>query len=101
MSERIDIPSYPAQPLHFGAEGCDHCREFEPVIRSVSERHPRVPAFVIDCGSQGKAADAFGIAATPTTVLVSHGRQVTRLEGVQGAAVVEMLFQKAEALGKM
>ena len=95
---KINIPEYPALVLLFGIPGCDHCRDFEPVLRAAHQKHAKIPAFVINCADQGEVADKLGVRATPTTFLLSHGQVVSRLEGVQPPEVAEMLFQKAEAL---
>lgn len=61
---------------YFFSPRCGPCRAVTPVIDRLATRHPNV--FKVDVSADIEQARAFGVAATPTLMLVEDGR-ITRV----------------------
>ncbi len=65
--------------LEFTSSNCPHCRTVEPVVRGLAAEG--FPIRQIDATAQGKLVQQFQVRGYPTFVLVSGGREVSRIEG--------------------
>lgn len=65
-------------------------------IRSQAIRHPSVSIKVVELGKDPTKASKHNILSTPTVVLLKDGREVDRISGADGTALLSMLFRKAQ-----
>jgi len=65
--------------LEFTSANCPHCRSVEPVVRSLAKQG--FPIRQIDGRAQPDLVRQYKIKGFPTFVLVSGGREVSRIEG--------------------
>lgn len=98
MSIAVDPKTYPVLILMFGMDGCGACESWLPKFQTAALRHPRVPAFAVECNAQPAAADAYGVKETPTTLLLQSGHIVLRFKGAGTVADAEKLFAHGEEL---
>ena len=94
----VHIDQQPVLVLMFGMQGCPACDSFLPRFRDVAARHPAVVAYAVDSSKVEAAADRFRVRATPTTVLLSFGRQADRVEGEASERRLERMFESAERM---
>ena len=94
----VHIDQTPVLVLMFGMDGCPACEDSLPRFREIAARHPEVTAYAVDSMKVESAADRFKVRATPTTVLLSFGRQVERIEGSASGRRLEALFDHAERM---
>jgi len=56
--------------------GCPACEEFVPRLRGVAERFKAcVPTAILDANEYSDDADSLWVRATPTTMILRHGRR--------------------------
>lgn len=94
----VQIDQQPVLVILFGLRGCPACEDALPKFRAVAARHPGVTAYAVDSEKVQQAADRYRVRATPTTVLLSFGRQADRIEGDPGERRLEALFNAAESM---
>jgi thioredoxin-like negative regulator of GroEL len=98
MSAAVHIDISPVLVILFGMPGCEHCDAFVPRFRAAAARHPEVTAYAVDSSVQEDAANRYKVRVLPTTVVLSFGRQVERIEGAKSEREAERLFAAAERL---
>ncbi|QDT08333.1 trypsin-like peptidase domain-containing protein [Stieleria marina] len=70
--------------LDFSSAHCGPCRAMHPVLTQLEQQG--VPVRHVDVNKEPNLASRYGIRQTPTFVVVSSGKEVTRLVGMQSAA---------------
>jgi thioredoxin 1 len=75
---------------YFFSPRCAPCRGVTPVIDRLAARHPNV--FKVDASADLEQARAFGVAATPTLMLVEDGRIVRVIVGSTSEKNLESLL---------
>ncbi|TWU20521.1 Thioredoxin [Novipirellula galeiformis] len=70
--------------IDFSSSNCPPCRAMQPVIDQLEQTG--VPVRHVDVDSERDLARRYGIRQTPTFVIVSGGKEVTRLVGTQSLA---------------
>ena len=85
----------------FVMPGCGACELYKPTFIAAAERYKaRVPAYVMDVTTPAGAqvADAYGVVATPTTMVLRRGNGAIRADGAQSPQSIDQLFQVAVAV---
>ena len=77
---------------YFHHPRCGPCRQMGPAIDKVAAPHPG-QVVKINAAEDMASARAFGIAATPTTLLVKDGRIADVILGARSARKIEALLQ--------
>jgi thioredoxin 1 len=75
------------------SQHCGPCRKMSPQIDRLRQRHPNV--FKLDILQHPRAAQALGVHATPTTLLVEDGKVLKALLGAGGLRAVEVFLAEA------
>ncbi len=70
--------------IEFSSAQCPPCRAMEPIVAQLEKRG--VPVRHVDVNREHQLAIRYGIRQTPTFVVVSGGREVTRMVGMQSLA---------------
>ena len=70
--------------IDFSSDHCPPCLAMKPVLAELERSG--VPIRHVNVGTESDLARRYGIRQTPTFVVVSGGREVTRLVGMQSAA---------------
>lgn len=71
---------------YFYSPTCAECRTQTPIIDILQREYPNV--YKVDVGEHFEAARAFGVMATPTTVLVDQSKIVDVFVGTRSEAVL-------------
>ncbi len=69
--------------IEFSSQHCGPCRAMQPVLADLESRG--VPIRHVDVGTEPQLATRYGIQQTPTFVIVSGGKELTRLVGTRTA----------------
>ncbi|KAB2613929.1 NADH dehydrogenase complex I assembly factor 7-like [Pyrus ussuriensis x Pyrus communis] len=69
--------------VDFSASWCGPCRFIEPAIRAMAAKFTDVQFAKIDVNELSEVAQAFGVEAMPTFVLLKKGKEVDRVIGAQ------------------
>ncbi|MFA5626060.1 MAG: thioredoxin family protein [Thiohalomonadaceae bacterium] len=77
--------------FYFYSEHCGPCRSLAPLIDRMGERFGNVVK--VNVKYQADAARKFGIRATPTIVLVEHGKIIKVLLGAVSEKQLEVLLR--------
>jgi thiol-disulfide isomerase/thioredoxin len=72
--------------LEFSSAYCSHCRALQPTIAELERAG--VPIRRVDVQAEPQLASRFGVRQTPTLVVLSAGKEVTRLVGTHTAAEI-------------
>jgi thioredoxin-like negative regulator of GroEL len=80
--------------LEFTTANCPACRKADPVVRSLAQEG--FPIRQIDA-AQSKLVQQFHVRGYPTFVLVSGGREVSRIEGAASREKLIGLLKPAES----
>ncbi len=72
--------------LDFSSAYCSPCRALQPIIAQLE--HSGVPVRHVDVQAEPQFASRFGVRQTPTLVVLSAGKEVTRLVGMHTAAEI-------------
>ena len=72
--------------LEFSSAYCSHCRALQPTIAQLERSGVAVRR--VDVQAEPQLASRFGVRQTPTLVVVSGGKEVTRLVGTHTAAEI-------------
>ncbi|MCG8649587.1 MAG: trypsin-like peptidase domain-containing protein [Pirellulales bacterium] len=70
--------------INFSSDHCAHCRAMEPTLSQLERSG--VPVRHVNVAAEPDLVRRFGIRQTPTFVVVSSGKEVTRLVGTQTLA---------------
>ncbi|MGB7345903.1 MAG: thioredoxin family protein, partial [Pirellulaceae bacterium] len=76
-----DVSASDAVLLDFSSAHCGPCRSMAPVLTQLERQG--VPVRHVDVNEEPNLARRYGIRQTPTFVVVSSGKEVTRLVGMQ------------------
>lgn len=69
--------------VDFYQASCPPCRVLEPRIqRVVAQYGNSVPTYRVDIDSDLTVAERFGVRSLPTVLVLQHGREVERLDGL-------------------
>jgi thioredoxin 1 len=79
--EEVVLKSEKLVMVDFFTDGCGPCKMLAPMLEALASEHEDVDIVKIDA-SEGTVADAFGVSAVPTMVLIKDGQEVDRLEGL-------------------
>lgn len=71
---------------YFYSPTCSECKTQTPIIDILQREYPNV--YKVDVGEHFEAARAFGVMATPTTVLVDQSKIVDVFVGTRSEAVL-------------
>lgn len=82
--------------LEFATANCPACRKVDPLVRILAAEG--YPIRQIDAKAQAKLAQQYKVRGYPTFVLVSGGREVSRLEGAVTRQQLVALLKPAAAL---
>ena len=69
---------------YFYTPTCSACRTQTPIIERLEDEYENV--YKVDVAEHGEAARAFGVMATPTTVIVEEGKVVEMMVGSRNEA---------------
>ncbi len=78
--------------LYFYSEHCGPCRSMRPNVEALAGRFPD-QVLKVDVQQAPELARAFGVMATPTSLLVENGQIGKVLLGAQGVRRLETLLQ--------
>ena len=81
--------------LEFTSANCPHCRTMEPVVRGLAQQG--FPIRQIDGRAQRNLVQQYKIKGFPTFVLVSGGREISRIEGAASRDRLVGLLKPATA----
>ena len=81
MVSGSDLAAATSVLLAFSSDHCGHCRVMQPTLRQLEDE--RVPLRRINIDREPELARRHGIRQVPTYVVLSAGREVTRLVGAQ------------------
>ena len=76
-----------ASLISFSSDHCSHCRAMEPVLAQLAQTG--VPVRQVNVRAEPELAHRYGIRQTPTFVVVTGGRELTRLVGTQSLAELQ------------
>lgn len=92
----MNLADYPIVVVCWHQEECGHCQEFIPRLRRFAAAYPCVPVILVDAAQNGRLADGYRIAATPTVTVLRHGRTADRQDRALADDELAALF---DALG--
>ena len=84
--------------LDFWAGWCAPCRLFAPIFDSAAERHADVVFGKVNTEAEPGLANAFGIQAIPSLMVLRDGLLLATLPGVRPAAALDELIDKVRAI---
>ncbi|RSX58070.1 thioredoxin [Bifidobacterium samirii] len=84
--------------VDFWATWCGPCRAFGPVYEKASEEHPDVVFAKVDIDANQELAQAAGIQAVPTLMIVKQGQIVFQQAGALRASDLDDVIAQAKAL---
>ncbi|MCD0463125.1 trypsin-like peptidase domain-containing protein [Roseiconus lacunae] len=70
----------------FGSEHCGHCKAMEPTLRQLEQQG--TPIRYVDVNRESDFARRHGVRQVPTLVVLSGGRELTRLVGAQSMSKI-------------
>ncbi|MCE9529250.1 MAG: thioredoxin family protein, partial [Planctomycetales bacterium] len=82
--------------LEFTSANCPHCRTVEPVVQGLAKQG--FPIRQIDGRAQPDLVRQYQIKGYPTFVLVSGGREISRIEGAASRDRLIAMLQPAASL---
>jgi thioredoxin 1 len=81
--------------LEFGASWCGHCRELEPRLAALLEKHPDFPHIKIEDGRGKRLGRSFGVKLWPTLVFMRDGQVLVQVARPDDSSIRDGL----EAMG--
>jgi thioredoxin 1 len=69
--------------VDFTAAWCPPCRQLDPILVELAERHPGLPVLKLDIDRNVETASRHGVLAFPTLVVFDQGEEVGRLVGLR------------------
>jgi len=76
--------------VDFGASWCVPCRKIEPIIEAMRVKYrDRAHVVKVDINTEASLASTYMVQSIPTLIFFDHGREVTRLIGLQSRATIE------------
>ena len=79
---------------YFYGPHCRACKPMTPIVKAESEKHDNV--FAVDISEHPKLASDFGLAVTPTVIVVENGRVSEIRVGTLSQARLQQLLNKAQ-----
>lgn len=76
--------------IYFHSPNCGPCKRMSPMIDEMAQRYPNVHS--IDISQSMEIALKYNVRATPTTILVEHGKVAKVMLGPQSPAKLEALL---------
>ena len=73
--------------INFTSPHCGPCQKMKPTLAELERAG--IPVRHVDVSSETSLARRYGIRQTPTFVVVSGGKELTRLVGIQSAAQLQ------------
>lgn len=92
------IQEYPVIVVVWGMDGCPSCAAYIPIFRQIAEVYGAcVPAAVFNASAPevSAAADYYGIAEVPTTMVLRYGKPTVQRIGELTAQETDYVFQLA------
>ncbi len=82
--------------LDFYQATCPPCRALEPRLERVAGRYRgRLPVYRVDIDHDMAVAARFRVMSIPTLLVLRHGKEVERLDGLITEADLEAAFDRA------
>lgn len=86
--------------VKFFANGCPPCGEYKPVYSEVANREPQGIMMVeVDVDLAPGLYSKYDIQATPTTIFLSSGKELNRVEGKMTTEGLEAMIKSAFGTG--
>jgi len=73
--------------LEFTSPTCSVCRQMEPLVQQLVAKG--YPIRQIDANANSQLAEQYGVKAVPTFVVLTNGKVIERLEGIQDGFAME------------
>ncbi len=76
--------------VDFSASWCGPCRKIEPIIQDIKKKYEgRVHVIQVDINTDSSLASNYMVQSIPTLIFFDHGREVTRLIGLQSQEAID------------
>lgn len=81
--------------VQFDAKWCPYCRKVRPLLEELAaDKAGTVAVYRVDVDAEFGLAQLFGIKSLPTIVLIKHGMEAARMEGVPSKAKLYLFADK-------
>ncbi|NEG95239.1 thioredoxin [Bifidobacterium primatium] len=90
------VKEHPLVFIDFWATWCGPCRAFGPIYEKASESHDDVWFTKVDIDQQQGLAEAAGISAVPTLIVLKNGEVVFKQAGALRASDLDTLIDKVK-----
>jgi thioredoxin 1 len=80
--------------FYFYGSHCHACKHMTPIVKAEGEKRNNV--FAVNISEHAKLARDFGLAATPTVIMVENGRISEIRVGAQSQMRLQQLFSQTE-----
>lgn len=91
------IKNHPLVFIDFWATWCGPCRAFGPIYEAASEAHDDIWFTKVDIDQEQGLAQAAGIQAVPTLIIIRNGEVVFKNAGALRESDLEELIGKVKA----
>lgn len=87
----ISIPQNGKSVVEFSTPWCGPCKIQKRILQDVENEHV---VFVgeVDVEEEFELADMMGVTSVPTLIVMSNGKEVTRLNGLQQKSTLDALL---------
>ena len=79
------------QIIYFSAEWCGPCKNFKPIMESVSNS---IPVQVVDVDENPQLAAQYNIRSIPTLIFLKDGQEVNKKPGVLSESQVKEIWNQ-------